>query len=171
MVSSRDGGQHWSVPVRVSTDRWKLFGCPESGPVIAIQDNNPVVSWYTASEQKPGIRLATSSDGGRTFQSAKPASEGILSANHPYLSQREDGAIAVSFSGRAAGQTGEWSPLVPYLYGVSGGGAVSHASALPAVAAGGRYPATSLGQDGSVYLAWSTEDEQPKTYLARATTR
>ncbi|QEE28739.1 exo-alpha-sialidase [Terriglobus albidus] len=169
MISSHDGGQHWSAPVRVSTDRWKLFGCPESGPVIAIQHNSPVVSWYTASEQKPGIRLATSSDGGKTFQSARRVSDGILSANHPYLSQREDGTIAVSFSGRAAGQTGEWSPLVPYLYSVSPGGSVTRASALPAVAAGGRYPAASLGQDGSVYLAWSTEDEQPKTFFSRAT--
>ncbi|WP_263409709.1 sialidase family protein [Terriglobus tenax] len=169
LVTSHDGGQHFGEPVRVSTDRWKLFGCPESGPVVAVQNNQPLVSWYTASEQKPGIRFAASTDGGRTFGPARQVSEGILSANHPYLSQREDGSIAISFSGRAAGQTGTWSPLVPYLYSVNAKGALSRAATLPSVLSGGRYPAAAIAQDGATYVVWSSEDDQPKTYLQRAT--
>lgn len=171
LATSHDGGKTFSEPVRISTDRWKLLGCPESGPVIAVQKNQPVVSWYTASEQKPGIRVATSTDGGKTFGPALRISEGILSANHPYLAQREDGSIAVSFSGRAAGQNGTWSPLVPYLFSIDPRGSISRAEALSGVQAGGRYPVTTLGQDGSAFVVWSTEDEQPKTYLDRATAR
>ncbi|RPH35606.1 MAG: exo-alpha-sialidase, partial [Planctomycetota bacterium] len=35
IASSKDQGQAWSAPVRVSGDDWRLDGCPHSGPSLA----------------------------------------------------------------------------------------------------------------------------------------
>ncbi len=158
VATSTDGGDHFSDPVRVATDHWKIFGCPESGPVMAMQGDKLVVAWYTATGEQPGIRLAASRDGGRSFSQGLLVSKGIQSANHPYLASRDDGTIAVAFSGRLPSQTGAWEEVTPFVFRINTRGNISAVSGVPADRTADRYPTVSLAPDGDAYVVWSGAD-------------
>jgi len=167
VVTSTDHGERFGPPVRVANDRWKLFGCPESGPVAAVQGNKLIVAWYTASGEHPGIRLAASRDGGHTFSKELSVSSGIEGANHPYLSRADDGTIAVIFSGRRPAQHGSWNSLTPYAFRIDTKGRVSATTPIPSNGSGGeRYPTASLSPDGDIYVVWSGS-EASQTSLIR----
>ncbi|HZY64243.1 MAG TPA: sialidase family protein [Edaphobacter sp.] len=155
VVTSTDHGEHFGLPVRIANDRWKLYGCPESGPVAAVQGNKLVVAWYTAAGNSPGIRLASSTDGGKTFSKELEVSKSIENANHPYLSMADDGTIALLFSGWQAEKNGDWSSFVPYALRIDTRGRVSDASRITE-ASGARYPTGSLSSDRNLYVVWNT---------------
>lgn len=158
VATSTDHGEHFNSPVRIANDRWKLFGCPESGPVAAAQGNKLIVAWYTATGNRPGIRLTSSRDGGRTFSKELSVSKGIEGANHPYLSMADDGTIALVFSGRESAKNGDWNSLTPYVLRIDTKGRVSATTGLPADASSERYPTASLSPDGDLYVVWSGTD-------------
>lgn len=159
VATSTDHGDHFGSPVRVANDRWKLFGCPESGPVAAAQGNKLIVAWYTAGGERPGIRLAASRDGAHTFSKELSVSSGIEGANHPYLSMADDGTIAVVFSGRRPAQHGNWNSLTPHALRIDTKGRVSATASIPSSGSGGeRYPTASLSPDGDIYVVWSGAD-------------
>jgi hypothetical protein len=158
VATSTDHGDHFAQPVRIANDRWKLFGCPESGPVAAAQGNKLIVAWYTATGKRPGIRIAASSDGGHTFSKELSVSKGIENANHPYLSMADDGTIALVFSGRQSTKSGDWNSLTPYVLRIDTKGHVSTTTPVPADASGERYPTASLSTDGDIYVVWSGAD-------------
>jgi hypothetical protein len=65
---SRDGGRTFSSPTRVSQDGWKIDGCPENGPAVAVDGADRIhVSWVTPPDGKSdtplGLFYATSTDG------------------------------------------------------------------------------------------------------------
>jgi hypothetical protein len=157
VTSSADHGEHFGAPVRVANDRWKLFGCPESGPVAAAQGNKLIVAWYTATGKHPGIRLAASRDGGQAFSKEISVSDDIENANHPFLSMDDDGTITLVFSGRQATK-GDWNSLTPYALRIDTKGHVSATTRVPADASGERYPTASLSPDGDIYVVWSGAD-------------
>lgn len=37
-----DGGRRFSAPIRLSTDHWKLDGCPDNGPALAVDKSHRV---------------------------------------------------------------------------------------------------------------------------------
>ncbi len=158
VATSTDHGEHFGAPVRVANDRWKLFGCPESGPVTAAQGNKLIVAWYTATGEQPGIRVAASHDGGQTFSKEISVSKGIENANHPYLSMADDGTVALVFSGRQTTKGGDWNSLTPYALRIDTKGHVSATTPVPADASGERYPTASLSPDGDIYVVWSGAD-------------
>ncbi len=158
VAASTDHGEHFGPPVRIANDHWKLFGCPESGPVTASQGNKLIVAWYTATGGHPGIRLTSSSNGGQTFSKELDISKGIEGANHPYLSMADDGTIALVFSGRQSTKGGDWNSLTPYALRINTRGRVSATSRIPADASGERYPTASLSPDGDIYAVWSGTD-------------
>ncbi|HUZ97548.1 MAG TPA: sialidase family protein [Edaphobacter sp.] len=158
VATSTDHGEHFGPAVRVANDHWKLFGCPESGPVTAAQGNKLIVAWYTATGEHPGIRMAASHDGGQTFSKEISVSDGIENANHPYLSMADDGTIALVFSGRQATKGGDWNSLTPYALRIDTSGHVSATAHVPADASGERYPTASLSPDGDIYVVWSGTD-------------
>ena len=106
VVTSNDSGEHFGDPVRVNLDRWHLLGCPESGPVLAVQNGKLIVVWYSAGSKRAGLRLAESTDGGRTFRPPFPVDGDITGANHPYLAAADDGRVALTFSGRTPTKDG-----------------------------------------------------------------
>jgi hypothetical protein len=57
----------WTQPVTVHEDGWRIDACPVNGPAVAAQGNAAVVAWFTAPD-RPRVRLAFSTDGGRTFE-------------------------------------------------------------------------------------------------------
>jgi hypothetical protein len=87
---SRDGGQTFASPTRISDDKWQIDGCPEDGPAIAVDAQNQIhVLWPTLvtdgsqGQQSIGIFYARSSDG-RTFGARqRVATEGL--PHHPQI--------------------------------------------------------------------------------------
>jgi hypothetical protein len=57
----------WTDPVPVATDGWRVDGCPVNGPAVAASGMDVAVAWFTAAEDRPKVRLARSTDGGRIF--------------------------------------------------------------------------------------------------------
>ena len=64
--SARLVGGVWTAPVTVHADGWRIDACPVNGPAVSAHGDEVAVAWFTAPDQ-PRIRLAFSSDGGRSF--------------------------------------------------------------------------------------------------------
>jgi len=57
----------WTDPKPISNDNWKIAGCPVNGPSISAKDNFVVVTWFTAADNLPQVKMAFSNDNGNTF--------------------------------------------------------------------------------------------------------
>jgi hypothetical protein len=68
VAASRDRGESWSAAVKVHDDGFKISGCPDVSPGVAVDGKGRLhVAWYTGSERHPGVFYAVSSDEGRSF--------------------------------------------------------------------------------------------------------
>lgn len=63
----RQNGTSWSAPVAVADDRWLSRQCPVNGPSVAALGEAVGVAWFTAADGTPMVKVAWSSDGGKTF--------------------------------------------------------------------------------------------------------
>jgi hypothetical protein len=57
----------WQPSGPVANDDWTIGGCPVNGPVVEAEGRQLAVAWFTAADDRPRVRLARSSDSGRTF--------------------------------------------------------------------------------------------------------
>ena len=64
----RDGA--WRDIGAVHDDHWVMPGCPVNGPSVAASGDRVTAVWYTAPDGTPGVRYASSTDGGLTFGDA-----------------------------------------------------------------------------------------------------
>ncbi|MBL4643165.1 MAG: sialidase [Flavobacteriaceae bacterium] len=55
----------WTNPVVVYNDNWEINGCPVNGPKVVSNSNNTAVSWFTAAEGNPKVKVSFLS--GSTF--------------------------------------------------------------------------------------------------------
>jgi hypothetical protein len=68
VAASRDRGETWSSAVKVHDDGFKISGCPDVAPGLAVDGKGRLhAAWYTGSERHPGVFYAVSSDEGRSF--------------------------------------------------------------------------------------------------------
>lgn len=72
----RFDGKAWSAPKRVHADDWKMPACPVNGPAVAARGDRAVVAWYTAANDRPAVKIATSADGGASFAAPVVVDEG-----------------------------------------------------------------------------------------------
>ncbi len=85
----------WSAPVHVSNDGWRIDGCPVNGPAIDARGDEVVVAWFTAPD-RPRVRVAFSSDGGRTFTAPVEVASGKVTGRVDTV-LLPDGRAAVSW--------------------------------------------------------------------------
>ena len=64
---SRYIDSNWTDPQPIHDDGWEINGCPVNGPNIDSNEENVVVSWFSASKGRPKVNLKFSRDNGRTF--------------------------------------------------------------------------------------------------------
>lgn len=64
---SRYINSNWTDPKPIHDDGWEINGCPVNGPNIDSNEENVVVSWFSASNGRPKVNLKFSRDNGRTF--------------------------------------------------------------------------------------------------------
>ena len=78
VASSTDQGNTFSKPTIVSDDQFYIEGCPVSGATLLADNNSLKVLWFTAGKAgPPGLYLAESKDGGKTFAPRIMVSEGL----------------------------------------------------------------------------------------------
>src|SRR5688572_4982190 len=105
VASSTDGGVKFSSPVIVSDDKWKLQGCPVSGPSLSADANGTLkVVWYAAGEANaPGLYFTETRDQGRTFSSRTLLTQESVKAT-PVSAAGNNRAVAI-WQGIGAAQT------------------------------------------------------------------
>jgi hypothetical protein len=164
-LRSPDGGRTFMDSVRVSEDRWSVAGCPDDGPVLAIDDRDRVhVVWPTVVTEDGKTRKvlfhAMSSDGARFTPRVRIPTEG--QANHPQLAAFGDG-LAVIWDEALGG-----ARRIASARGlVDAAGRTTFARDVPAGEVEGVYPAVAFTADGGLVRAWTSG--APQSSVIRAT--
>lgn len=96
----------WTPAVPVSRDGWKIPGCPTNGPAVAARGRQVVVTWFTAANETPRLKWATSTDGGATFTAPVVVDTGAP-VGYPDLVLLDDGTSVVSWLERKGEGIGE----------------------------------------------------------------
>ena len=161
VATSSDGGAAFGEAVRVAEDGWKINGCPHSGASMASKGGRLYVTWYSDGDgSSPGIRLAWSEDGAKTFSDATIVSRETLDANHPALTLAGDGRLLLTFQGRDPVKLSGWNPAGPYLVEIGDDGHPGAPQAIPGHAKSISYPTIAGGTVGRVYVAWTERGEK-----------
>ena len=58
----------WSSPMIVSSDGWRIHGCPVNGPAVAADGTRVAVAWFTLIDEQPRVLIAFSDDAGASFE-------------------------------------------------------------------------------------------------------
>lgn len=66
----------WTSPKNVYPDKWQIDACPVNAAAASAKGDKVALAWYTASDDKPRVEYAISSDGGQTFTKAIVVSTG-----------------------------------------------------------------------------------------------
>jgi len=152
---SADGGQTWSEPRRVAVDNWHIFGCPVSGPHLAISGKRLFAAWYSEGTGKnAGIRLSWSDDEGVTWQKPVMVSRSLEDAMQPSLTTDSGGHAYLTFRARDPKQGNSWSQLRTYIVIVQADGQIS----APFLAPGQNsvtYPTVAADKTGRIWVAWN----------------
>jgi hypothetical protein len=100
---SRDNAQTFAPPLRVSSDKWMIDGCPEDGPAIAVDRQNRIhIVWPTlvpgatpGSEPAFALFYAMSTDGRRFTARQRLPTE--RTPHHPQIVVTPAGKLVVAW--------------------------------------------------------------------------
>jgi hypothetical protein len=90
----------------VHDDGWEIAACPVNGPAVAADGDRVAVAWFTAARDTPRVRVAFSSDAGRSFSEPVDVDGGNPSGRVD-LVLLEDGRAVVTWLERGAGDGAE----------------------------------------------------------------
>jgi hypothetical protein len=164
IVIARLGPGGWSPPARVSHDHWKIDACPVNGPAVDAIGDRVVVAWFTAADV-PRVRLAYSSDGGRSFATPMEVASGRL-AGRVDVVLLADGRAVVSWLDEA----GEFAEIRARPYTPSGAAGPAVVVARGEIARSSGFPRMARAGDGLVF-AWTRSGATPAVRTAFATLR
>ena len=164
---STNGGRTFAAPLRVSNDHWKLDGCPDNGPAMAIDTARRAhVVWPTTAEGKNAtakdamalsIYYAVSRDGKSFSTRTRVPTRGP--ASHPQIVMLPNGASLVAWDEVVDGTR----RLGLARATVSAAGAVSFTPvAAPDAGAGQWYPSLAASSNGAV-ITWVRQLEKGST--------
>lgn len=161
VASSADEGATWSTATRVAEDQWVLNGCPHSGGSMASIGKRLFITWYTVRDKQPGLYLAYSDDGGKTFSRRISLSENIVDPNHPYLANTGGERISVVFQGRDPVEKQGWGPINAYYREFDAQGRLSAVERIGRAGGSVSYPTFAFEEPGRFFAAW-TEPEKDR---------
>ncbi|WP_310572279.1 sialidase family protein [Gemmatimonas sp.] len=164
---STNRGRTFATPVRVSDDHWKLDGCPDNGPALAIDATKRAhVVWPTASEGRNAtakdamalsIYYAVSRDGKAFSARTRVPTRGP--ASHPQIVMLPNGTSLVAWDEVVDGTR----RLGLARATVSASGAVSFTPvAAPDAGPGQWYPSLAASSGGAV-ITWVRQLERGST--------
>jgi len=167
VATSLDGGETWTDPVKVTKTGWKVNGCAHSGSTMKYVDGKLFISWYTGKDDRAALKLAYSSDRGKSFNLIKDIHSQILDANHPDMVAIGKEAWII-FQGRDPNKSGGWGREKAWLVRIQSGNKVSKPSPLPSTGGGVAYPYLFKGNGGRLYATWTEIGEEgPQVMLCR----
>lgn len=166
-TTSTNRGRTFASPVRVSDDHWKLDGCPDNGPALAIDATKRAhVVWPTTAEGKNAtakdamalsIYYAVSRDGKSFSARSRVPTRGP--ASHPQIVMLPNGTALVAWDEVVDGTR----RLGLVRATVSASGAVSFTPiAAPDAGPGQWYPALTATTSGAV-ITWVRQLEKGST--------
>jgi hypothetical protein len=161
VASSTDHGVRFSAPVIVSDDRWKLQGCPVSGPSLSADTNGTLkVVWYAAGEgDAPGLYFAETRDRGQTFSARTLLMQEPVKGT-PALAAANNRAIAI-WQGTGAQQGSGTQQIETKIRELGGAGAAV------SVAANAELPTGAFSKD-KLFVAYITKvGEKRSVWLAK----
>jgi hypothetical protein len=151
---SRDGGQTFAPPIRVSEDKWVLEGCPDDGPSMVVDSQHRVhVIWPTLLQEAgtdPNLALfyAMSIDGQSFTPRVRIPTEGT--PHHPQMALDGAGHLVAVWDELANGTR---------RVAMAQGSASSAAAPFTRQALGGAepgvYPVVAHTSDGMI-VAWTS---------------
>lgn len=160
---ARWDGAAWESPRIPAPDAWTMPGCPVNGPSLASDGERVAMAWYTGEAEAHRVRLARSSDGGRTF------GEPLLVSNTEVIGRVDvdlfaDGAALVTWMERRGP---EGAALVAALAPAVGplGPTVDVAPLSPARSSG--MPRAVRFGDRDAVISWTEVGEPLKLRSAR----
>lgn len=155
----------WQAPVALGGEGWRLSGCPVNGPALAADGSRVAAAWFTAAGGEPRVRLAFSSDGGRSFGEPR-----TVTTNHPVgrvaVALAADGSALIAWLGRESGVGEDATGGVLWLRRAGEGppsgedGGPRHRIAEVSTARATGFPQLVRAGDRA-YLAWVEAGEEP----------
>ena len=100
-VAQKDGA--WGVPQAVHADNWEINGCPVNGPSIATAKRNVAVAWFTGAAGQSQVKIAFSTDAGRTFGNPIQVDAGETLGRVDVVMLADNSALVCWLSGNAEG--------------------------------------------------------------------
>ena len=171
LAHSNDGGKTFSQPVRVAVDNWVLHACPDVGPTIGVSNGRLYVAWYSEGQEKPGIRLAISENGGASFARLHFVSADVLDATHLRLSVSEDGRVLLTFQGRPAHEDTKWRSNQAFIVEINGDG-FTRPMQVTNSERSVHDPDVLAGTAGRLFLAWTESvNDRTQAVLSRGWVR
>jgi len=97
VLRSRSDPPDFKDGAKLSSDGWKINGCPETGARFAqASDGTLWAAWFTAGGV-PGVYVTSSSDGGASFATRTLLSDPNHLGRHPEIAALPDGRIVVLY--------------------------------------------------------------------------
>ena len=166
---SRDGGQTFSAPVRVSEDGWAIDACPDDGPAMAVDAGGTVhLVWPTVlggNNPQGAIFYASTTDGQHFTPKQRVATLGGAKPSHPQIVVDGQRRVFVAWDEHTGGkQTAALREVRADAKGAATFGSIVTLSS----GGSGIYPALAAG-DRRVLAVWATGGER-STLQVRAIT-
>ncbi len=147
---SRDGGRTFAPPARVSEDHWRLDGCPDDGPAMAVDATGMVyLVWPTVVTQPQAHKAMffASTHDGRVFTPRVRVSPIGRNIAHPQIATSPEGDLVALWDEIVSGQRRV------FLSRRTAGGTFALPEALTGNATAS-YP-VSIFADGAFVVAWT----------------
>jgi hypothetical protein len=161
---STDGGETFADPVAVDTG-----GGPARGPSLAVEPGGSVhLAWTVGDDRSADIRVARSSDGGRSFGQPRRVAPGSGHADAPKLAVEPGGPLHLVYAERAEGPSGPSRIRYTRMTRETGDFEEPRTLEAPAAAGGAGFPSIALDGGGNPILLWDLFPEPDGRPMALA---
>ncbi len=152
-VARADGrGGEFGPRVATGGTPWHLNGCPLKPTVVAVRGDTVYTAAHNGAEKPPGVMVATSHDGGASFDAPLAVQPGALVTDAPALTLTQGGAL-LAWHAKVDG------PRRVYYRALDARGAFAGpVAALTEGDATSQNPALSSRPDGRVQVAWQQDE-------------
>lgn len=151
-VGRADGQGRFTNRVSTGGTPWHLEGCPLKPTAIAVHDSHVYTAAHNGADTPPGVMLATSNDGGRTFVVPYAVHPGALVSDAPSLAIVGD-RVVVAWHAKTDGPRRVFYRLLG-----SDGAALGAPVELATGEGTAQAPAVAARRDGRVQIAWQQGD-------------
>ncbi len=152
----------WSDPALLHEDGWTIDGCPVNGPQSDSIGDRTVVAWFTGAEGEGDVKVAFSSDRGKTFEAPLTLAIGELVVGYvDVVLVAADRALVVWMEDKE-------DRLDLMSREVAVGGMLGDVTTVASTSRGRTGFARMARSGDEVLLAWNEKGDSPRLHVARA---